>query len=308
MATDWEETLKRWVKPPSDSEETKRDCTEDEIRTALSEYKPLPNAIMRIFAQGSYKNKTNVRLLSDVDIAVEYQRGESLPTTTPSIATTDKIGSAKELSNSDLGLTDGGESYNADSYKDHVEAAMIAAFGEDLVERGDKAIRIKPGPTTLPADVVPCFPHRRYDSRTIVHRGIRIFPDKGFAIENFPQQHYDNGVAKNTRTGRRFKRMVRAFKRMSHHLADSDSQQRVPSFTLESMVYNVPDSYFGTGTYLDDFKAVAFYMWYNTYNEERCDNWHEVNELKYLFRGGGKNQRVPASNFAWDAWKAVGGE
>ncbi len=306
MGTDWEETLRDWVKPASDNEESKRDRTEDEIRTALADYEALPNAVIRVFVQGSYKNRTNVRLLSDVDVAVEYQEGESAPTAYPTIATTTKIGSAKELSDVDLGLSDGGR-FNSAEYKDHVEAAMVDAFGVDKIERGDKAIRIKPGSTTLPADVVPCFPHRRYDSALDVHRGIRIFPDKGFAIENYPQQHYDNGVAKNTRTSRRFKRMVRAFKRMSYYLNDKDGTTLVPSFTIESMVYNVPDTYFGTTSYLDNFKSIAEYLWFQTYDQDRCNDWTEVNELKYLFRGHELDQRKIASDFAWDAWKKVGG-
>jgi len=300
MTVDWEETLRRWVKPASDAEETKRDRTESEIRAALSDYGPLPNVVLRVFAQGSYKNNTNVRLLSDVDIAVEYQEGEAVPTAYPSIATTDKIGSAKDLSDGDLGLVDRGR-YDSKSFKDHVEAAMVAAFGRGPIERGNKAIRIRNGPTTLPADVVPCFPHRRYDSSLDVHRGIRIFPDTGRVIENYPQQHYDNGIAKNDRTGRRFKRMVRAFKRMSHHLDKEGRSNALSSFTIECMLYNVPDDHFTEGSYVSDFCEIAKYMWYRTYDKERCEDWKEVSELKYLFRGWGADQREAASNFAWDA-------
>lgn len=71
------------------------------------------------------------------------------------------------------------------------------------------------------------------------------------------------------------------------------------------MVYNANDGFFGSGTYLDDFIAIAEHMWYQTYDEERCKDWREVNELKYLFRGTHEDQRKPASNFAWAAWKEV---
>lgn len=305
--TDWRLTLQSWVKPPSDAEESRRDKTEEEIRQALVDYTPLPNAVMRVFAQGSYKNKTNVRLKSDVDIAVELQEGEIMPTPTPSIATTDRIGSAKDLTKTELGLVDQG-SYDTKAFKDHVEAAMVAAFGRDQVERRSRAIRIHPGSTTLPADVVPCVPHRRYDSKLDVHRGIRIFPDNGFAIVNYPQQHYERGVAKNTETSRRYKRMVRAFKRMSHHLSSDPAEPVIPGFTIECMLYNVPNTLFSSEGYADRFEAIAEYVWYQTYRPERCDSWHEVSRLKYLFRGSPDSKRTEASDFMWDAWKTVGGQ
>ncbi len=306
MATDWDATLQNWVKPPSDAEEARRDNTEGEIREALADYKPLPNAVCRVFAQGSYKNKTNVRLKSDVDIAVELQEGEPTPTSAPRIATDSFIGSAKGLTKQELGLTERG-SFDVKGFKDHVEAAMVEAFGRDQVERRNKAVRIRPGSTTLPADVVPCVPHRRYDSKLDVHRGIRIFPDKGIAIDNYPQQHYDRGVAKNADTSRRYKRMVRAFKRMAWHFSPDPTEPVVPGFTIECLLYNVPNETFSSDNYLDRFKAIAEYVWFNTYKLERCEEWHEVSQLKYLFRGSPDSKRTEASDFMWKAWKEVGG-
>lgn len=301
---DWESTLRAWVKPPSDTEEAKRDRTEAEIRDALDAYGPLPNAVMRVFAQGSYKNKTNVRLDADVDIAVEYQEGETTPTSSPSIATTLKVFSAKDLADADLGLTTLAEPFRPTWFKDHVEAALVDAFGATRVERHDKCLTIPAGTTTLPADVVPCFPYRRYDTRYDVHRGIRIFPDQGPTIENFPQQHYDNGCAKNDRTGRRFKRMVRVLKRMENDLVAKGKVKEVPSFLIECLVYNVPDSLFGAATYLEDFTAITEHIWYQTYNPERCADWVEVNDLKYLFRTSHWNREL-ASDLAWEAWQTV---
>ncbi|MDZ7733895.1 MAG: nucleotidyltransferase [Acidimicrobiia bacterium] len=304
--TDWESTIQVWVKPPSDAEETRRDRTEAEIRQALDDYKPIPNAVMRVFAQGSYKNKTNVRLKSDVDIAVELQEEETTPTTTPRIATSTRIGTAKNRTKAELGLTDKG-SFDPKGFKDHVEEAMVAAFGQKQVERRNKAIRIHPGSTTLPADVVPCVPHRLYDSQLDVHRGIRIFPDSGIAIENYPQQHYDNGVSKNMDTSRRYKRMVRAFKRMAHHLSDDPDEPVIPGFTIECLLFNVPNSMYSSDSYLDRFKAIGKHVWYQTFDRERCEQWLEVSELKYIFRGSPDDKRKAASDFMWNAWKEVGG-
>lgn len=306
MAQDWESTLRQWVKPSSDAEESKRDRTETEIRLALANYPQLPNAAIRVFVQGSYKNRTNVRLDYDVDIAVEYQEGESLPTTTPGIASTLKAFAAKDLSSSDLGLTTLG-TFDPAGFKDHVEAAMVAAFGRSKVIRGPKCIKIKNGSTTLPADVVPCFPLRRYDSRGTAHRGIRIWPDSGATIDNYPDRHYSNGCAKNDRTSRRYKRMVRALKRMkSELLTKGRIAKEVPSFFMECLVYNVPDSLFGSDSYLTDFSTVMEHIWFKTYDPTRCAEWEEVSGLNYLFRG---NNWTPAQaeDLAWEAWQAVKG-
>lgn len=308
MAVDWEATLRRWVKPSSDAEEARRDRTEGEIRAALAAYPSLPNASIRVFVQGSYKNRTNVRLDYDVDIAVEYQEGEPAPTVTPRIASTDKQFSAKDLSNEELGLTTVGR-FDPSGFKDHVEAAMVDAFGRSKAERSSKCIKIKNGSTTLPADVVPCFPMWRYDSPLNCHRGIRIFPDDGDTIDNFPEQHYANGCAKNDRTRRRYKRMVRALKRMQTHLLDNGIiDNEVPSFAIECLVYNVDDRFFGADDYVTDFHRVAEEIWYRTYDQERCWDWLEVNELKYLFRGSPSSLRKNASDLAWVAHRVVEAE
>lgn len=295
------------MKPSSDAEEARRDRTEREVRAALAAYPDLPNASIRVFVQGSYKNRTNVRLDYDVDVAVEYQEGEPEPTASPRIASTRKALAAKDLTNEDLGLTTLG-TFDASGFKDHVEDAMVAAFGRDKVDRASKCIKITNGSTTLPVDVVPCFPMRRYDSQLTCHRGIRIFPDEGRSIDNFPEQHYAKGCAKNDRTRRRYKRMVRALKRMQTHLLDNGTiDEEIPSFAIECLVYNIPDSFFGADDYVTDFSRVTKEIWYRTYVEERCWDWEEVNGLKYLFRGSPESLRKSASDLAWEAWQAVGG-
>ena len=71
MPRDWEATLRGWVKPPSDNEDSKRDRTESEIKEALKASSALGSVNYKIDAKGSYANNTNVRLDYDVDIAVE---------------------------------------------------------------------------------------------------------------------------------------------------------------------------------------------------------------------------------------------
>ena len=66
----WDDTLSTWAKPPSDTEQTKADNAERIVREALADDPTLFQYNIRVFAQGSYKVNTNVRLDSDVDVCV----------------------------------------------------------------------------------------------------------------------------------------------------------------------------------------------------------------------------------------------
>jgi hypothetical protein len=84
--------------------------------------------------------------------------------------------------------------------------ALISAFGPSAVDVSpDKCIGVAASNTTLDVDVVPCFQHRRYYARNVFREGHQIYPKSGGSVDNYPQQNYDNGVAKNSFTGRRYK-------------------------------------------------------------------------------------------------------
>jgi tRNA nucleotidyltransferase (CCA-adding enzyme) len=70
---DWEPWLQNSAKPPSDTEDSKAEATEEQIREALTDYGPLEDRDYAVYVKGSYANNTNVRLDYDVDIAVEYR-------------------------------------------------------------------------------------------------------------------------------------------------------------------------------------------------------------------------------------------
>ena len=71
MATDWEATFKDWSKPSSDSEQQKMDNAVAQVRKAISGSSVLAKHMTNVFAQGSYRNNTNVREESDVDLVVD---------------------------------------------------------------------------------------------------------------------------------------------------------------------------------------------------------------------------------------------
>ncbi len=72
MPTISEEQLSKWTAPAFDNEDARRGYTEELIREAIAADEFLASLSIDVYAKGSYKNNTNVRLDSDVDIAVEY--------------------------------------------------------------------------------------------------------------------------------------------------------------------------------------------------------------------------------------------
>src|SRR5690606_35581339 len=136
-------------------------------------------------------------------------------------------------------------------------------------------------------DVVPAFEYRRYTSATAYHEGTKFLPDNGGAVINWPTQNYDNGVSKNQNTGERLKAMVRIMKRLRNemHEAAIGAAKPIPSFLNECLVWNVPNEGFSHETYKEDVQYVIAHLWNNTRTVQTCNEWGEINELKYLFRG-----------------------
>jgi hypothetical protein len=278
MVRDWESTFREWSKPPSNTEEERCNNTEKMIRAAIAESPTLSERNIDVFTQGSYKNNTNVRQDSDVDICVCCRDVfyDVLP----------QDGSIKEES---LNFTI--SDYEYSRFKNEVEAALIAKFGRDMVTRGNKAFDVHATSYRIDADVVPAFEHRRYYKdyygKIQFHRGTEFHPDNGGRIINWPEQDYSNGVNKNNTTNGRFKFITRVIKRLRNEMEESKMplNKLTPSFLIECLVWNTPNDGFGHIEYTAD----VCYMLAHTFNEtlsyEKCNEWGEVNELKYLFIG-----------------------
>lgn len=301
MATDWEDTFRRWSGPASDTEDEKRDRTERAVREAIQDSSELSGRSVRVFAKGSYKNNTNVRLDSDVDVAVEFQE----------IFYWDATNEAAGMSGADLGITPYSGSYPPDRFKDDVQRALVNRFGASAVDRGNKAIHVREDRNSLSADVVPCFTYHRYDtvgsgSRFPYHQGIQIHPDSGARIENWPEQSYERGVAKNNATGRRFKRVVRILKRLENDMVEKGISAEVPSFLVESLVYNVPNEGFRNYGYQANVGYVLAHLYNGTLEGGGAERWVEVNGLKWLFRSTQPWSKAQARTFLSRAWTYLG--
>ena len=210
MSRDWEAQLLVWSKPPGTPEQAKMETAESDIREAISKHTAMAARNVEVFPQGSYRNRTNIPTESDVDICVvsrdvlfsDWYHVDQPGPKTPEV---------RKALEREAGLIDAPYAY-AD-FKNDVGGALVAHFGEAAVERGDKAFDVHETRRWVDSDVVAAFEHRswfRKPSGALDYAvGTQFITDSGNRIENFPQQHYDCGVAKNAATGKRFKAMAR---------------------------------------------------------------------------------------------------
>ena len=166
--------------------------------------------------------------------------------------------------------------------------------------------------------MVPLFEFRQYFDNGNYRCGVALIPDKGGRIENYPErllaswrhtnQHYENGVAKNTATRRAFKGVVRILKSLCNEMNTLGvaAAMPIPGFLIESMAWNVPNSCFSHKTWDENVQAVLFHLWFNTQDDESCKEWTEINGIKYLFHWEQPWTRANAHTFVHAAWSYVG--
>jgi hypothetical protein len=270
MARDWEATFSTWYQRASDAEQTRYENTRTAINEALRNSRRLDHYSFDVYAKGSYPAFTNVVRDSDVDIAAELT----------SFNTNEFIHEAAALTVSDVGTPYTGSATLA-GFKDDVQAALVAAFGASAVTRGNKSIHIRESSRSLRADVVPCVTHRTWVSRREMRLGIRLRNDARPTQEiiNFARQHLDEGTRKNDYTSRRYKRVVRILKRLENEMVDRGAIEIVPSFLIESAVYNVPNPSFTPSTWTARVANALAHI-YNGTDTDACirsPDWLEVN-------------------------------
>ena len=206
-----------------------------------------------VYLQGSYKNNTNIRGDSDVDVVVELQStfGYDLDELHPS----EKARFHQEHS--------GSATYHLEEFREDVLYALRLYFGAGSVTEGDKAIKIAGAAGRLPADVVVCLEYHKYThylegARRYVP-GIRFYTQKDHRrVINYPTLHYDNGVAKNKATNERYKPAVRMFKNARNYMESNGllAKNAAPSYFVQCFLYNAPDKAF-SGNLQDAFFNVV---------------------------------------------------
>jgi hypothetical protein len=297
----WEERFRSWATPPGDTEKDRIENAVSAIRKAMDADDKLAE-ITKVYPQGSYRNRVNVKQESDVDVGVLYTGGGFLPDY-PTGYTGEHFG------NSDHG-------YSYSQFKENVQAALWNYFGKAAVHRGNKAFDIHPNAYRVDADAVPVMAHRRYAADGTYVTGVQLFPDSGPKVINWPEalldgwpnQHYEQGVAKNVATQRAFKGAVRILKKLRVIMeeAGNPAAKDVPGFFIECLAYNVPNSAFMYPTWDETITRVISQIRYSTGDAARCVDWEEVSGWKWLFRGSPDSKRAMAYNFIDKAWNHIG--
>lgn len=289
-----EEKLSGWTGPSSDTEQDKQDRTERMIREAVKEHAAFDDCDLKVYAKGSYANNTNVRTDSDVDIAV--QCGEA-------IYWDEEIKGAHPSSSSYTGI------WTPSKLRSELKAALEAKFSDQVDSSGSTAFRINSSTARVEADVVPCFDYQYHFTSGTVREGTKVFKKDGTSLRNYPVQQLENGRAKNNRTKKYYKSAVRIMKRVENAMVVEDVHRVVPSFFVECLVYNCPDSVLLRSTWTDTIRDVIVHIWEGLEGSEPSDaskRWLEVNECKYLFTSDQAWTRTDGRDFAKAAWNYLG--
>ena len=281
MSAYWEGRFTSWAQSPGQTEADRIENAITAVKKALAADRKLA-ALTKVFVQGSYRNRVNVRQDSDVDIGVLYT-GNVFFTHYP----------AGKL-DADFGNSSADYSYA--EYKNDLEAALVNHFGRGHVHRGDKAFDIHENTYRVDADVVPLIEHRRYDEVGSYICGVELRPDSGGRTINWPErlydrpewpnQHYENGNSKNNLTRRAYRGVVRILKKLRNLMDEEGIAEAKPlkGFHVECLVWNAPNSCFVHDTWYDCVDAVLFFLSMQLTKMELCEEWGEVSELKYLVK------------------------
>lgn len=299
----WESTFIQWASPPAKTEQDRCENGVRAIRNAIAESDKLRARSIKVFSQGSYRNRVNVRKESDVDIGVLCY---------------DSFTVSYPPGTSDMTFGNIPATYTYAQFKNELEEALVAYFGRASTRRGNKAFDIRENSRRVDADVVPFCEHRDYHESGNYRAGVALISDSGLRTVNYPErllsywpqteQRYENAVAKNDQTHRRFKGVVRILKSLRNEMDDGDftSAKPIPGFLLECMVWNAPNACFGHSTWDGDMQSVMLHLWSNTKDGNTCKDWREVDDIKYLFHVSQPWTQEQAHTFINDAWNHIG--
>lgn len=250
----------------------------ERIRTGLQSDPALQGRNFEVFLQGSYRNSTNIRGDSDVDV-VAMLTDTYMP----------EYGALDAYTRSVVEGRASTATYKLTDFRRDVLGAIRRSFPMHNVTEGGKSIKIPRTSNNIPADVVPSLQYRLYlpsqgllaDANYIEGIWLRDV-QRNYSVVSYPKRSYDNGVAKHGRTNQWYKPTVRIFKNARGWLEDNGLMQSgtASSHAIECLLYNVPDEQFGV-SYGDTFVNVV-----NWLNGADLTNFVCQNGIQRLFDSG----------------------
>jgi hypothetical protein len=261
-----ESQLKNWA---NQGGTTAAEDTHKSIRYALRQYN-WPNGVeYEDYLQGSYRNFTNIYVNSDVDLVVE-------------LVSTFYHNPIDEASIKAIGFS--AATYEWGRFRQDVINALIAYYGSQYIDTsGGKSVKVLPNNGRLKGDVVVAAKYKYYDGARLVAEGITFWNTKnGQQIVNYPKRHFDNGSAKNANTSQWYKPAIRMFKNAREQIYKNKSwlAGKFPSYFVECLLYNVPNSKFGV-SYQDIYCNLV--NWLEAELDSNPSSFVCQNEMFYLF-------------------------
>ena len=247
--------------------------TYNSVKTALDLHTWPVGVTWDVYLQGSYRNTTNIRGDSDVDIVLQctsifHDNTDSLPAPQKALY-------AQSTSQS---------TYLLSQFKVEVITALSNYYGSQYVAPGNKSIKLLADihNNRLNADIVPCVTQRSFfnyvsgaDDEFI--EGIAFWANNAWIV-NFPKYHYIYGAEKNesTHTNGRYKPIVRVFKnaRVAYNNRFSMSLE-APSYFIENLLYNVDDRHYQNSksiTFDNCLIELSSMLTGSSYNTMKCQN------------------------------------
>jgi hypothetical protein len=223
---------------------TQSSSTYNTIKNALQGTgAPYATKDFEVFLQGSYGNDTNIYAESDVDVVIKLN--DCFGSDRDQLSDAEKTAWKQAYPND--------ATYGYTSFKNDVMSVLVKGFGAD-VKPGDKAIMVEPSGGRRKSDVIAAIRFRRYYKFNSLAdqgctEGICFYNAAGERIANYPKQHSQNLTAKHQQTNSWFKPMVRILKNLRTRLVEKNMLETsaiAPSYYLEGLLYNVPNSKFGT--------------------------------------------------------------
>jgi len=229
--------------------------THESIRKALEAYNWTRGVQYEVYLQGSYKNDTNVRGNSDVDVVMQLNSAF--------------LSNLSDNWNRHFRFTSA--TYDWNEFRGDVLRALREYYGYSKVREGKKSLKVET--SYLPADVVVCVQYRKYPkhprSEDDFTEGITFWvPSESRWVINYPKLHYENGVRKNQSTNGRYKSTVRMFKNARTNIAAADL---APSYFLECLLYNVPTDKFSSD-FQRTFYSVIHWLSNADFSQFICQN------------------------------------